>query len=868
MELTAGLLKTKYTVPVADKRLVARQTINCKLEEALSRKLTLILAPAGFGKTSAVIKWLETVSLPVSWFTIDAGDNDAVTFWRYLSMALDAVLPGISRDAQYVFSSPELQNAHIHINIIIDRLSELQSDFLLILDDLHLITEPAILQGLSYMIDYLPARMHLVVLSRTEPAFNKAGQKIKWQTHSLNEKDLRFSEKDILNFYRARGCLLDNDDLKNVVGYTEGWAAALVAVSISMEREGVSSGIAAMLAQSSRDIDEYLEEEVLTAWSSEIRDFAMKTSILETLTEPLCDAVTDKANAGRLLGEMSEKNGFLSALDADGHEYRYHRLFSRFLYSRLTATMAGELPSLHERAAHWYLHNGYLSEAMEHLLSGRLYNKAAEIIEHRVDHMINRNEFGPLLSWIDRLPAEFSENSFKIAVIHSVYNAEIGNYELSRQWVERMKALKDIGSYGANSELNGYSHTVCTMIEANLLIREGNMAFLSLVQTAADANGGRFYKMPAYNDFNTSDVYFYRCPISRLTELFKGAPDKYSELVDYYRTMISQNPGYAPLCIGEYLYETSRQEEALPWLLKAQEEAREANCPGAFVPAMVDIARIKRASGDIYGAYDIVVECEKQLQSGGKRHWLNVLNAFRCRLYIDTENMEKVREWVTLSRLDIFSGINRIREFEILTFARGLMALGKTQDARLLLHRIDQFTNENARPHSRVEALNLLALLAFGESRMRHAFDYLDESLAIGRKEGYARIYLDEWLDMARLLRAYIKSRRSQNENSLSEERKSFAASLLKQMPESLLETLQAYKEINTEKSTDLLAHLTEQERRVLILLANAATNQEICDKLQISLRTVKTHTGNIYSKLGIKTRSQCVKLVHELGLV
>ncbi len=868
MELTTGLLKTKYNVPAADKRLVFRHAVNCKLEEALNRKLTLILASAGFGKTSAVIKWLETVSLPVSWFTIDAGDNDAVTFWRYLSAALDAVLPGISRDTEYVFSSPELQNAQVHINILIDRLSELQTDFLLILDDLHLITEPAILQGLAYMIDYLPPRMHLVILSRTEPAMNKASHKIKWQTHSLNEKDMRFNEEDIQNFYEARGCVLGKDDIKNVVNYTEGWAAALVAVSMSMEREGVSSGIAAMLAQSSRDIGEYLEEEVLTAWNAEIRDFAMKTSILETLTEPLCVAVTGKANAGRLLREMSEKNGFLTALDADGHEYRYHHLFSRFLYSLLTESMTEELPMLHERAAHWYLKNGHLSESMEHLLNGGLFAQASEIIEHHVDHMINRNEFGPLLSWIDRLPADYKENSFKIAAIRSVYYAELGKYELSRQCVERMKALKDTGAYGSNPELNGYSHAACSMIEANLLIREGNMAFLSLVYTAAAANGGRYYKMPAYNDFNTSDVYFYRCPIFRLTELFKGAPDKYREMVDNYRTMISQNPGYAPLCAAEYLYENNRQEEALPLLLKAQEEAREANCTGAFVPAMVDIARIKRASGDITGAFDMIAECEKQLQSGNKRHWLNLLSAFRCRLYIDTEKADNVQAWVLSGRIGVFTGINRILEFEIMTYARGLMALGKTQDARLLLHRIHQFTEENERPHSRVEALNLLALLAFGENRMRHAFDYLDKSLDIGRKEGYVRSYLDEWLPMARLLRAYIKSRRNQNENSLSKERKSYAASLLKQMPENLLETISAYKEVNAEKNTDLWEHLTEQERRVLILLVNAATNQEICDNLQISLRTVKTHTGNIYSKLGIKTRSQCVKLVHDLGIV
>ncbi len=859
-----GLLRTKYMIPTADKRLVSRRAVNRKLEEALNRRLTVISAPAGCGKTSAVLKWLETVPMPAAWFTIDAGDNDSAAFWRYFCAALDAVLPGISRDTEYVFSSPELQNANIHINIIIDRLSEAPA-FLLVLDDLHLITDNDILQGLSYLIDYLPAKMHLLLISRTEPVMNMARHKIKWQTHSLNETDLRFSEEDILNFYHARGCTLAEDDLRSVESYTEGWAAALVAVSMSMERAGTSSVIAAALAQSSRDIGEYLKDEVLTAWSPEKRDFAMKTSILETLTVPLCNAVTSKDDAGRLLREISERNGFLTALDGEGREYRYHHLFSRFLYSLLAEAMPEELTGLHDRAAQWYLNNDLLSEAMEHLLSGGLYEKAYEIIEHRVDHLINRNEFGLLLSWIGRLPEEYRKNSFKIAVIHSVYYAEIGDYTRSRKWVDSMKALKDAGPYGSNPELNAYSRTVCAMIEANLLIREGSLEFLPLILSAAETNGGGYYKMPAYNDFNTSDIYFYRCPIHRVTALFKSATDRFGMIVEKYRSMISINPGYAPLCAGEYLYESNRAEEALPWLLKAQEEARGANCLGAFVPAMVGVARIKHAGGDVLGAFVVIAECEKQLQTGGKPHWLNLLNAFRCRLYIATEKLDEVREWLLSSRLDVFSSLHRTREFELITFARGLMATGRNHDARLLLQRLELFADANARPHSRVEVLNLLALLAFSENRLPLAFRLLDESLDIGRREGFVRSFLDEGLPMAGLLRAYVKSRRNQSEFDAARERKAFAASLLKQMPDIMLKT---HKETAGEKSADILEHLTEQERRVLILLANAATNQEICDKLQISLRTVKTHTGNIYGKLGVKNRTQCVKLVHELGLL
>lgn len=332
--------------------------------------------------------------------------------------------------------------------------------------------------------------------------------------------------------------------------------------------------------------------------------------------------------------------------------------------------------------------------------------------------------------------------------------------------------------------------------------------------------------------------------------------------------MISKNPGYAPLGIGEYLYESNGREEALPHLLKALEKAREAGCPGALVPAMVNIARLKRAGGDRLGAFAVLEECAKQLQSMGRAHWLYPLDAFRCRLYLDVGNTDKVGEWLSAGKLSIFTELNRSREFELIVFARVLTALNRTQDAQLLLQRLLAFTGDAKRLHSRVEVLNLLALLAFRNHHTLSALRYMDESLAIGLKEGYVRSYLDELSPMAQILRAYIKSRRKPAEEHLLAERKVLASSLLKQMPGSLLPTLEAREEVAAGMAEKILEQFTAQERKVLELMVNAATNQQIGDTLGISLRTVKTHTGNIYGKLGLKNRSQCLKLVRELGLL
>ena len=241
-------------------------------------------------------------------------------------------------------------------------------------------------------------------------------------------------------------------------------------------------------------------------------------------------------------------------------------------------------------------------------------------------------------------------------------------------------------------------------------IREGNVGFLSLILSAADKNDDRHFVMPEYFDFNAADIYLYRCPISRAVELFGENPDKYEKAIQRYRKMISVNPGYKPLVAGEYLYENNRLEEALPYLLNALTEAQAAKCPGALIPAMVDTARIKRANGDMQGAFEILDECERKLRGIGKSHWNYLVHAFRCRLNIEAGNTDKVEEWFVSRTLNIFTEISRIREFELIVYSRVLMSKNHLNDAKSLLQRLLAFTEDSGRLHSRVEILIFIFL--------------------------------------------------------------------------------------------------------------------------------------------------------------
>jgi LuxR family maltose regulon positive regulatory protein len=859
------MLRAKLQAPTINKNIVSREKLLQKLQRGAESKLTLVIAPAGYGKTTAVLDWLKNCGLPTAWLSVDAYDNNPALFWNYFCAALDSIAPGISKSAEYVFTSPELLSAHIHINILIDRLVELKSDALLVLDDLHLISDPSILGGLSYLISYLPEKMHLMIISRTEPRLETVTHRIKWQIGRLNDKDLRFRNAEVSRFFKVRGFNLGNDALEKVENYTEGWAAALVAVAMSLEDEKESNDTIATLSRSSRDIEEYLKAEVFSAWLPEKRAFAIKTCILDTLFEDICDAVTGADNARRILKELHEGNGFLMAVDENKQQYRYHNLFKNFLTKLLLENDPRGVPGLHIKAAHWFREHNVVPEAMEHLINGGAYQEAYELIEQQTEPFLHKNDFGALLRWIERLPKEYTDHSFQISLFYTTYYAETGCYDLSRQWLGRMKALQDDEQYASRPGWNKYSLLACSLAEANLLIREGKTDFLPFIVAVAETHASQFYKMPEYFDFNAADIYYYRSPLNKLAGFFGQAPAEYAKVIESYRRIISINPGYAPLGVGEYMYENNRLEEALPYLLKALEEAEHAKCPGALVPAIVDIARIKRARGDLGGALEVLEECGKKLRSFGKAHWIYLIQAFQCRLYLDMGDLARAEQWLASRQLNVFTGVDRIREFELLVYARVLLAKERWHDARLLLQRLLSFTEENARLHSQVEVLNLLALLGYQNNQLPGALKYLEKSFAIGMAKGYVRSFMDELSPMARLLRYYTASRRKRKDPDVAKQLTDYAKDLVRQMYENFPETKESHIEA---APAGRMERLTQQEQKVLELLQEAYTNQEIARRLGIGLRTVKTHTGNIYSKLGVKNRAQCVKLVREAKLL
>ncbi|WP_333859956.1 LuxR C-terminal-related transcriptional regulator [Clostridium sp.] len=837
-----GLLKTKYSIPNINKHLLPRTVINHRLKESLSRKLTIITAPAGYGKTTAVLKWLEGISLSCAWFSIDTDDNDPLVFWRYLCAALNSISNGISKATEYIFTSQDLFKANAHLSIIIDNLSIIPSDFLLVLDDFHLITNHDILNGLSYFITYLPSNMHIVIISRIEPPLKLTKLGLKEDLVRIRSEELRFETEEICQYYEGRGYFLQKEQIHKIKLYTEGWAAALVAVALCLKNEKDRHNVIKNFGNSNLYIENYLVEDVYNTWTNEQQEFMEKVSILDRLCGPLCEEITNY-DGNRLLKELYTQNSFLIALNYEGIWFRYHSLFLDFLRKKLLKRDTTIIQALHHKAGEWFKAHGFFKEAIDHFLRGSHYEAALPLIEKHSQVPIRKGDYSNVISWIERLPDKYVNNSLMIMLIKATYLIGTDDFKNAWKYMEQIQlALKNETAFSKSF------NTIYLMVKAHFFIRQGNIENTLQTIMEAAACGINNVMSTQYMNFNLLDISIFRTPYYTFTKILKRNFAEYDSLVGNYRTLISTNPGYAPLVKGELFYESGKLDKALPELLAAIDEAVNARCAGALVPAMITIAKIKRTQGDMQGALKAIEECENKVAEFHKPHWSYILKAFKARLYIDLNDTELIDKWMKESRLNIYQDIIKIQEYELIVLGRVLIYKQQYNDATILLNRLLKFAMVQKKNHSIVEIRNLLAITAIKDLNEEIAENHLENALSIGLKEGYVRSFVDEFVPMISLLEMYLRKNKRRNKLTV------YAKDRLNQTKESV-------KHFVIPTNSDTIENLlTATENKVLHLIINAYANKEIAEKLGITLRTVKAHTGNIYAKLGVKNRMQCIK--------
>lgn len=888
------LLATKLHPPRRRRTLIARPRLSHLAQRSRQRALTLVSAPAGFGKTTLVAEWFADGD-GTAWLSLDQRDDDPVSFWTYVVAALDAAAPELSSDAAALLRSPGASLDTVVATLIND-LETADRDLVLVLDDYHLIDSTEIHESLAFLLEHLPPQIRLVITTRADPPLPLASLRASGDLLEVRAADLRFTPDEAGSYFsEAMDLPLSTGDVEVLDARTEGWIAALQLAALSMQGRDDPSSFVTEFAGDDRFILDYLADEVLEHQTPEVRDFLLATSILPRLTAPLCAAVTGHDDARAILEHLDRSNLFLVALDDRRTWYRYHHLFGDVLRAKLVDDHADQVPVLHRRASDWYAANGEPYEAITQALAGGHPVLAAELIEGASAAMQRARQEGQLRAWLESLPPEVFDDRPVLAdtlagarmatgdptgvdALLDLAEARLGpgqdrvvvDQEAYRQ-LPAMIAVHRAGLALLAGDADG-TITHATRVlelagERDPLQRGAASALLGLAHWSRgelDIAQARYTEaVQRFEDGGyLPDVMGVSLALADI-QLARGGLREAQRTLEHALGLTVEHPGLrgaADMHVGlsEVLIERNELAGAEVHLQRSTELGESAGLPQHPYRWRVTTARLRRARGDIEGALALIDEA-LPLYATDFSPPVRPVEAIRARVQLARGDLEAAEGWARRRGLGIDDALTYVHEFEHITLARVLIARGAadeggaaTEQARSLLDRLLHAAGESGRIGSTIEILVLLAAVHAARGDVRAATDALGEALRRAEPEGHIRLFLHAGPAVTGLLRTV----------ATSDGPDSYAATVL-----AAAELAQGSKPTARRRPGALVDQLSDRELDVLRLLRSDLSGPDIARELHVSLNTLRTHTKHIYTKLGATNRREALTRATELGL-
>ena len=903
------LLQTKLYIPKLRRGQVERPRLLERLSRGAESKLTLVSAPAGFGKTTLLAEWLEGAAsdgISTAWLSLDPGDSQATTFWSYVIAALQTVAPGFGANSLSLLRQPQPPRVEAILATLVNELSETSHQIIFVLDDYHAIDARDVDQGMAFMLDHLPRHVHVVIATRADPAFPLARLRGRAELAEIRAADLRFTPDEALAYLNeVMGLNLTASDVAALEERTEGWIAALQLAALSLQGRDDVAGFIAGFAGDDRYIVDYLVEEVLHRQPEEVRSFLLDTSILDRLTGPLCDAVTGQSGGKAMLEALDRANLFLVPLDDRRQWYRYHHLFADVLMARLKDEQPDRVPELHRRASDWYEHNGDRSEAIRHALAGEDFDRAASLIESAVPALRQGHQEVTALQWLRALPDEVIARRPVLSVAYAWALLSIGELENverrlgdGERWLTAPHGVPDEAGAG-RPEMVVVDRREFSLLAALIAVYRAVLAQIrgdvattvrharealnlapeddDLLRGAAEALLG--LATWASGDLETAHR-IYGAGMARvqrsgsLSDALGGAIAladiriTQGRLRDAIRTyeqalQLSAKHGEPVLRATADMYvglsdlarEQGDLQAATRHLQASKDLGEHMGYPQNRYRLHVVTARIRQAEGDLDGALDAIHEAQR-LYMPDFIPDVRPLPAQEARILLRQGRLAEANAWARARGLSPHDDLAYLREFEHVTLARVLLAQstldpsdGSARDAFALLGRLLREAEDGQRTGNVIEILVLLALAHQVRGDMPAALAALGRALALGEPEGYVRVFLDEGAPMAALLQDAAN--------------RGIAPDYVRHL---LADFGHAHD--RTPIKQPLVEPLSERELDVLRLLATDLAGPEIARELVVSLSTVRSHTKAIYAKLGVNSRRSAVTRAEELDLL
>ncbi|MGY1806951.1 LuxR C-terminal-related transcriptional regulator [Blastococcus sp. SYSU D00669] len=875
--MAGPLLTTKLHVPRRRRGAVARPRLTERLRRGAEGPLTLVSAPAGFGKSTVLTEWLAADGRTAAWVSLDQRDGDPVLFWTYVLSALRTTY-GLGAGALAALE------AHAPVDAVlatlVNELAAAPDDVVLVLDDHHLVESRDVQEGVAFLLEHLPPHVHLVIATRADPPLPLARLRARGDLVEVRADDLRFTADEAAAYLAgATGRQLPAEHVAALEGRTEGWIAALQLAALSMRGREDVAGFVAGFAGHDRYVVDYLVEEVLQQQPDDVRDFLLGTSVLSRLSGPLCDAVLGRDGGTAVLEGLDRANLFLVPLDDRRHWYRYHHLFADVLHARLLAEQPDRVAGLHRRAAGWFAEHGEPAEAIRHALAGGDGGRAADLVEAAMPAVRRNRQETTLRAWFEALPDEVLRARPALGVTYAGTLVQTGEFADVAQRLsdaeQRLDAAPTADAARVRGEIALYRAALAqvrgdppeTVAQARRalelageeehLLRGAAAGVLGLAAWSGGdlAAAHRWWSDSAGHlgsaghVADTLGVAIALADISLAQGRLRRAEATYRRGLATATSGAVVLRGAADMHVGlaDVLRERDDLAAARRHLAASRELGEHAGLPQNRHRWLVAMARVCQAEGDLAAAVDLLDEAE-QLYAGDMFPDVRPIPAVRARVWTAQGRVGEALGWARERGLSPDDDPTYLREFEHVTLARALLAAGDVEVATRFVARLLAAAEAGERTGSAVELLVLQALARQAGGDDAGALDAIGKALALAEPEGHVRVFADEGRPLAALLRSCTDHGASP----------AYARRLL----------AAAATDGRAPDQPGLVEPLSARELDVLRLLGSDLDGPGIARALFVSVNTVRTHTKNIYAKLGVNSRRAAVRRAAELDLL
>jgi len=890
------LLRTKLFVPQAHLELVPRPRLLDRLDSCLRCRLILVSAAAGFGKTTLLSTWIAQRDVVAAWVSLDDHDDDPARFWAYTIAALQTIWPGVGSGAAEILQAPQPPAIEGVLTELLNDVARQEGHAVLVLDDYHVIQEMAIHHGVAFLVEYAPPQLRLVLAGRTDPPLPLPLLRARRQLLEIKAEDLRFTRAEAGIFFNAvMGLALASEDVAALETLTEGWAAGLQLAALSIQEVADVSALVASFSGSHRYVFDYLAHEIIDRQTPELRRFLTETAVLNRLNGDLCDAVTGHEDGQRVLEQLERANLLVVPLDRERRWYRYHHLFSDFLRSLLAQYETPQaIAALHLRACDWYAAQGDLPDAIQHALGAKDFDRAAELITEAVVDMFLRSELLTLLRWLRALPEELLAQNLLLSIAAAWANLATANSDMAEMHLQRVErligaspdsapensdlspevrgALAEVSSLRASLSFNRmdldavrrYSRLVGVYLADDLdqcvlntrLSLESIAAFnLALAYEYSGESGEAMAAFEAAIELLRQDRNYHLIPMTEShlaqlqvkTRLLRAAAATYDAACQSVGEWPSRSPlsGLAFVGMGRLLYEWNELDRARELLRQGLELGKQWSHWEILFIGYASLIDVALAGGDDATALAILDEWQTEAQRIDMQLVMPVFHAHRALILMRTGRLGEALEWASSFGIPGDGGIPYAMEDQALILARICIAGGDLDRAVGLLARLRAGAEGGGRQGRLIQTGALESLLLDAQGDSRGALEILTRALNLAQPEGYVRTFVDLGEPMRRLLERVTS------------------------MPDYTARLLTADAALQGRPIQDgLVELLSDRELDVLALMAEGLTNQEIADRLFISINTVKTHAKSLYGKLSVRSRAQAALRARELNLI